>query len=106
MHRAGDACLSCHRSGGSAPAWLYGGTVYSGSAGVAHVQVGIKDGSNFYSSYSADNGNIWLPASAGSVNWATAEIRIRGSAGEAIMPGHGNGDCNTCHGSSNRITAP
>lgn len=108
-HNAGKACLSCHKTGGQGPAWLFGGTIYNqaGSTGVGHVQVGIKDGTKFFSAYSASNGNIWLPLGSNSVNWATAEIRVRTATSESSMTkAPTNGDCNSCHDSTNRIMTP
>jgi hypothetical protein len=108
-HNPGRACLGCHKTGGQGPAWLFGGTIYdqAGSAGVNHVQVGIKDGTKFFSAYSATNGNIWLPLGSNSINWATAEIRVRTAAGESTMTKTAtSGDCNSCHDSTNRITMP
>lgn len=108
-HNVGKACLSCHKTGGQGPAWLFGGTIYdqAGSTGVGHVQVGIKDGTKFFSAYSASNGNIWVPLGSNSVNWATAEIRIRTATGESTMTKVAtSGDCNSCHDSTNRITTP
>ena len=108
-HNAGRACFSCHGSGGSAPSWLFGGTIYdsAGTTGVGHLQVGIKDGTKFFSAYSATNGNIWLPTASNTVNWANAEIRIRSATGEKIMPSAAtSGDCNSCHSSGNRISTP
>jgi hypothetical protein len=108
-HNAGKACLSCHVSGGQAPSWLFGGTTYdsAGTTGVAHLQIGIKDGTKFFSAYSATNGNIWLPTASNTVNWANAEIRLRSATGEKIMGKTAtSGDCNSCHSSGNRILTP
>jgi hypothetical protein len=108
-HNAGKACLSCHVSGGQAPSWLFGGTIYdsAGTTGVAHLQIGIKDGTKFFSTYSATNGNIWLPTASNTVNWANAEIRLRSATGEKIMGKTAtSGDCNSCHSSGNRILTP
>jgi hypothetical protein len=79
-----------------------------GTTPAPNVQVGINDGTNLYTTYSATNGNIWLPAS-GTVNWANAQVRIRNSNGELSMAGATPAaTCNLCHSSTTypRITAP
>jgi hypothetical protein len=69
--------------------------------------VGIKDGTKFVSAYSASNGNIWLPLGSTTINWASAEIRIRNATGEKIMTDPTTtGDCNSCHVSGSRIMTP
>jgi len=109
-HNPGKACLTCHYTGGQGPAWLFGGTVFdkTESSGVAHVQVGIKEGGKFFSAYSANNGNIWLPMGSSAVTWANAEIRVRTATGEKKMMSFPlNGDCNnSCHVPGNRTQAP
>ena len=111
-HNQGQNCIQCHVSGSStgAPTWLFGGTVYKtdGTTPAPNVQLGINDGTNLYTTYSATNGNIWLPAS-GTVNWAKAQVRIRDSNGESTMAGATPAaTCNLCHSSTTypRITAP
>jgi hypothetical protein len=108
-HRDGENCLVCHAEAGEAPAWLFGGTVYNaaGTAGLAHVEVGIRDGARFYSAYSGENGNVWTPQGSPSINWDNAEIRVRNGFGEILMTSEGdNGDCNHCHDSTLRIIVP
>ena len=111
-HNQGQNCIQCHVSGSStgAPAWMFGGTVYqtNGTTPAPNVQVGINDGNNLYTTYSATNGNIWLPAS-GTINWAKAQVRLRDSNGELTMAGATPAaTCNLCHSSTTypRITAP
>jgi hypothetical protein len=111
-HNQGLNCIQCHVSGSSsgAPVWLFGGTVYkaNGTTPAPNVQVGINDGTNLYTTYSATNGNIWLPAS-GTINWTNAQVRIRNSNGELTMAGATPAStCNLCHNSTSypRITAP
>jgi hypothetical protein len=108
-HQDGESCLSCHTGAGEAPAWLFGGTLYnaSGTSGQAHVEVGIRDGVQFYSAFSGENGNVWAPQGSSSINWDNAEIRLRNAGGETLMPSKGdNGDCNHCHDSKLRIIVP
>jgi hypothetical protein len=102
-HNAGAVCLDCHDT---KRVWLYGGTVYTADGRPARVEVGISDGRKFFSAYSGTNGNIWMDRNGASLNWDTAEIRIRNANGERIMHGVGHGNCNFCHPSNHRILAP
>jgi hypothetical protein len=106
-HNAGQECLSCHDSLGNRT-WSFGGTVYEadGSTPAANVEVGIWDGTTFVAAYSATNGNVWLPVGAGTIDWATAEIRLRSANGEVVMDDVGDGDCNTCHSGDSVLIAP
>jgi hypothetical protein len=115
-HHAGEACLDCHRNGGKSDPdggksdpWFFGGTIYgkAGTNGVGQVQVGIKEGSSFFSAYSARNGNIWMPLGPNSITWANAEIRVRTATGEKAMISFPlDGDCNSCHNSLMPILMP
>jgi hypothetical protein len=111
-HAGSAGCLSCHKAGGAASSalWSMGGIVFAsptGTTGVASAEIGIKDGAQFYRAYSASNGYFWLPTSAGAINWATAEIRIRSAKGESPMVSKANsGDCQACHSAGNRIFSP
>ena len=108
-HAGSSPCLSCHKSGGAASSavWLMGGIVYSdttSTTAVPSAEIGIKDGDQFWSTYSATNGYFWLPSSAGTINWSSADIRIRTVKGELAMHSRAtSGDCQTCHSSGNRI---
>ncbi len=80
---------------------------FSGTTGLAHVEVGVRDGSNFYSAISGQNGNFWVPLGSSSINWTKAQIRLRNAGGETMMPSDSdNGDCNHCHDSLLRIIVP
>ena len=108
-HAGSNVCGNCHKSGGAASddVWLLGGIVYDsagGSTPVPSAEIGIKDGANFFQTYSASNGYFWLPSSAGPIDWTTAEIRIRTAQGELkMLTPPPNGDCQTCHTAGNRI---
>jgi len=111
-HNPGQNCIQCHVSGTSteAPPWLFGGTVYKadGTTPAPNVQVGVNDGTNLYTAYSATNGNFWFGGS-GTINWAAAQVRIRNANGELMMAGAtAAATCNLCHNSTTypRITAP
>ena len=110
-HNAGAGCMSSSCHGTKVP-FLFGGTVYKadGTTGAPNVQVGISDGTLTVTAYSASNGNIWLPSSAGQLNFATAQIAIRNANGERVKPataGRGAA-CNGggCHGSAMRLLEP
>ena len=110
-HNPGTSCMSsvCH---GMKVPFVYGGTVYKadGVTGAANVQVGISDGVLTLVTYSAQNGNIWLPSTAGAVTWANATIALRNKNGESVKPatvGRGAA-CNGtgCHNSARRLLEP
>ena len=100
---------SCH---GTKVPFTFGGTVYraDGTTGAAHVQVGISDGTLVLTTYTADNGNLWLPASVGSIDWTTAVVALRNASGEVVKPATAPRDtsCNGsgCHSSTMRLLEP
>jgi hypothetical protein len=109
-HNQGQNCRQCHDGSTNAPVWMFGGTVYlaNGTTPAPNVQVGVNDGTNLFTAYSATNGNFWV-AGTRTVNWATAEVRIRNAKGELTMAGATPAaTCNLCHNSTTypRITAP
>ena len=105
-HHPGAGCMSCHTSGGEA--WAFGGTVFlqGGINPASSVEVGVWDGTVFLSTYSARNGNFWVPASAGAIDWTHAEVRLRTSSGETVMPSSVTADCNSCHAGALVLVAP
>jgi hypothetical protein len=110
-HNAGAGCMSssCH---GSKVPFVFGGTVYQadGVTGAPNVEVGISDGSLTLSTYSAVNGNVWLPSSAGAIDLASARIAIRNANGERVKPASAprGSACNGggCHGATMRLLEP
>jgi hypothetical protein len=104
-HFTGQTCTnpSCHRHN-----ITYGGTIYqsNGSSTAGNIQIGIRMGNNLVTTYSGSQGNFYGNISGAS--WATAQIAIRNASGTAVMPTNASasGDCNSCHGSSNRIVVP
>jgi hypothetical protein len=110
-HNPGTSCMSsvCH---GTKVPFVYGGTVYKadGVTGAANVQVGIFNGTSTLVTYTAANGNIWLPSSAGAVTWTNAVIAIRNKNGERVKPTSAPREaaCNGtgCHNSTNRLIEP
>ena len=73
---------------------------------VGNVQIGIRMGGTLYTTYSGNRGNFF--ANNSGTSWSTAQIAIRTAAGTMVMPTNpsASGDCNTCHGSTNRIVTP
>jgi hypothetical protein len=109
-HNAGLNCRQCHDGSTSAPVWMFGGTVYqaNGTTPAPNVQVGVNDGTNLYTAYTATNGNFWVAGTA-TINWAQAQVRIRNGNGETTMAGATPAaTCNGCHTGTGtpRITAP
>lgn len=109
-HNAGLNCMSaCHNATNTvgAPVWLFGGTVWQsdGITAAAHVEVLVTDGTNTYTTYSADNGNFWVPATAGTINFAASSVLafVRNSNGVRQMPTPPTipqtpkAGCNGCH---------
>jgi len=87
-HYTGQNCTSCHSN-----------FTFAGNAS-GQAQIGVSDGNNSIFVYTATSGAYW--ASSGSINWANAEIRIRGANGnEATMPSGETptANCNQCHSS-------
>jgi hypothetical protein len=113
-HNPGQDCLGCHdgnHTGQGAPKFLFAGTAYdsTGATAVAHAQVAVKDSTALYATYSGTNGNFWKAATGNeSIAWASATAAIRDQNGEDVMTGsQPAAGCNgSCHGASNRITAP
>ena len=105
-HNAGQSCAGCHSSGDAA--WLFGGTVYQadGTTGAASVEIGVRDGANVYTAYSATNGNFWFPSTGGTVDWANADVRMRNGTGEATMTSTATGNCNSCHTGGMALVEP
>jgi hypothetical protein len=97
-HQAGNNCMVCHTSGPGDPLFVLGGTVYQadGTSPAANVEVGVRDNSGFYSGYSATNGNFWVPV-PGTIDWASADVRMRNENGESMMISTATGACNQCH---------
>ncbi len=104
-HFAGLACLAtCH-----AHSMTFGGTAYqaNGTSAAANAEIGLLVNGNLTTTYAGSAGNFFATV-AGTVDWATAQIAIRSSSGTSVMPVNANatGNCNDCHGSTNRIVVP
>lgn len=100
---------TCH---GAKVPFAFGGTVYEadGVTGAPSVEVGISDGALTVTAHSASNGNIWLPSSVGTINFASAQIAVRDAKGERVKPATAprGSACNGggCHGATMRLVAP
>ncbi len=97
----GVACLSCHGNGGSAPEFLFGGTVFKDKAGTlaaANIELRVRgsDGMGFLS-HSDMDGNFWFLKGA-SVLATPALTGARNSATTTLMSGNiTDTNCNGCH---------
>lgn len=105
-HNTGQGCLaSCHSH-----RFTVGGTVYqsNGTTTAANVEIGVLIGGTLYTGYSGSQGNFYFSGVPSSANWASAQIAIRTATGTAVHPTTSglSGNCNSCHGSSNRIVVP
>lgn len=104
-HYTGQQCVNpaCHKHKIS-----FGGTTYqsNGATAIGNVQIGIRMGGTLVTTYSGSKGNFY--ANLSGTGWSSAQIAIRTATGTAVMPTNASasGDCNTCHGSSNRIVTP
>ncbi|MFO0568974.1 MAG: hypothetical protein U0263_25170 [Polyangiaceae bacterium] len=112
----GQDCLTCHKAGGVASGknWLFGGVVWTDSTattGAQHVEVGVKDGTNFIYACTDSKGLFFADSkNATAPNWATAELRIRSATGEKTMQTKAiqAGTCNasTCHAGTVKLVKP
>jgi len=109
-HNPGQACLSCHKSGGSAPAFTLAGTVLDGTSSdvaMAGVTIRITDANGTQLSLTTgDNGNFYTDqALAFPVATATSSCP---NTFPMLSPVQSTGgDCNSagCHVSGFRIHA-
>jgi hypothetical protein len=101
-HNAGQACMSCHYDASLCDnnVMLFAGTVYQvgGVTGAASVEVGVKDGTGFYSTYSAADGNFWFRDDGSTIDWSNPDVRMR-TADAEVNDGDNlvTDDCNFCH---------
>jgi hypothetical protein len=104
-HYNGTACfMSCHSH-----SFTFGGTLYQadGTTAAANVQIGILSNGTLTTTYSGTKGNFFASIGA-TVDWTAVQIAVRSAAGARAMPinASASGNCNNCHGASNRILAP
>ncbi len=97
---AKQACLDCHKNGGTGIAFAFGGTAFADDAGTkpaAGVEVRVRDDSSgaFTSVYTDVHGNFFSRTSAAAF---PARTGARSAASTALMVDTAaNGNCNGCH---------
>ena len=95
------ACLTCHKSGGSGPVFLFGGTAFLDKAGTMvaadkEIRVRSKADGTGYIAHSDADGNFWFKLTV--ANFYPATSGLRDGAKASLMTGDINdGDCNACH---------
>jgi len=96
------ACLSCHKTGGTAPSFVFAGTVFSsddGKSPLADAEVRFVDDKGAASSAHSDaDGNFWSKGPSVLTEGGKAGAR-KGAVTKAMdVPASGN--CNECHGAN------
>lgn len=99
---AGQSCFSCHGPGGTAPEFLFAGTVYKDVAGTqpaAQVEVRVRDATGAArSAYTDADGNFYLLKGLNPALVAPATTGARDATTTQLMTGAiNNGSCNSCH---------
>lgn len=93
------ACLSCHKTGGTAPSFVLAGTVFSADDGktpLADAELRFVDDKGAGSSAHSDaDGNFWLKGP--SVTTETGKAGARKGAVTKAMDVPASGNCNECH---------
>lgn len=100
----GDACLQCHKNGGSGVEFMFGGTIFLDQAGTMpaanhEVRVRGSDGTGYIAHSDAD-GNFWFKKGMANLQYP-ANTGGRNMSATALMTGTITmGDCNDggCHG--------
>lgn len=99
-----DACLNCHTTGGTAPAFAFGGTVVSGGQPLANAEIRVvnANGIEVGRAKSGADGNFWLVGGGNRTIAAGALTGVRNATKVMLMAGPiGDGNCNAggaCHG--------
>jgi hypothetical protein len=104
-HYPGAICFaSCHLH-----TITLGGSAYQsdGTSAAANAQIGLRANGTLTTFYAGSAGNFFATIS-GTIDWTTAQIALRTEKGALSMPINANasGNCNNCHGTSNRIVVP
>lgn len=99
------ACLSCHKTGGNAPVWFAGGTVFTSAAGTtpaAQVEVRLRDATGKgASTYSDADGNFYFtPAQAAGLAFPLQVAARDATTVKPMVTMLTMGDCSAaaCHG--------
>ena len=96
------ACLNCHKTGGTAPSFVLGGSIFAaddGKSPLADAEIRFVDDKGTASSAHSDaDGNFWLKGPSVTVENGKAGAR-KGAVTKAMdVPASGN--CNECHGAN------
>ena len=95
-------CLSCHKTGGTAPSFVFAGTIFAADDGktpLADAEVRFVDDKGTASSAHSDaDGNFWLKGP--SVMAETGKAGARKGAVTKAMEVGASGNCNECHGAN------
>lgn len=93
------ACLSCHKTGGTAPSFVFAGTMYTddtGKGGLGDAEIRFVDDKGAGSSAHSDaDGNFWLKGPSAMAD--TAKAAARKGAIVKLMEPAVSGNCNECH---------
>jgi cytochrome c553 len=93
------ACLSCHKTGGTATSFVLGGTVFSsddGKSPLADAEIRFVDDKGAASiAHSDADGNFWLKGP--SVTTEIGKAGARKAAASKAMDVPASGNCNECH---------
>jgi hypothetical protein len=109
QHNAGNDCMGCHKSGGSASsfAWTVAGTLYTGassSSAIASATIRVTDSKGkVVDLVTASNGNFYTSTSL-SFPLKVQASKCPDSAAMSSQPS--SGACNSCHNSGFRIHLP
>ena len=101
---AKQACLDCHKAGGTGLPFLFGGTAYKDVAGVvpaAGVEIRLRAPDGLaVSAYTDEDGNFYRAATPTSPKFPVS-VGVRNATGTRLMAGAPpDGNCSTalCHG--------
>ncbi len=93
------ACLSCHKTGGTATSFVFAGTVFSsddGKSPLADAEIRFVDDKGATSSAHSDaDGNFW--AKGPSVTTEIGKAGARKGSVTKTMDVPASGNCNECH---------
>ena len=100
-------CGDCH-DGNNEELWMYGGIVFQsdGVTGAGNVEVGVMSGGTLRATYSNADGLYWFPNDGGTIDWPSADVRIRNGNGEAMMNSEAAPSCMSCHTGGMELLEP
>lgn len=103
-HNAGRDCIGCHE--GDGPSFTIAGTAYqaNGTTAAAGATIVVEDAAGkLFNLVTASNGNFYTTQS---VRFPVKTYGTKCPDVAEMVSSVTNGSCNTCHGSSMRITIP